>query len=350
MKKSSLKVLMLLTLWYQSEAQQNIIKNTLFFEEDTILSILTDSSTIEIHFENGRKYIEEFYFDKDLKRFISYYSDNVTIKRESFSKKTSSGNVGKTRTYDSCGSLELIIDNDIPKWTPINTDKYPYYLVLNQMKVKADSIIETIYSDVFIKEQLKWNIFDSYYFDKTSSQPSFSISWLNQDSRKYNSPTEFLVSYDLINSSPRHDNKIQILFDVNGNILKKHEWNNDWTVFNKGLQKLDSKTNRNFVLSENQAIEEAIKCGLKITNDENMSCYLKWESDEVKDTCIYNGSWKIFILNHLKTIQEGSITCQEHYDVWIFDPWTGLLIERKKMYRKVEYGGCFIDFSELIKE
>lgn len=323
--------------------------------QDSTVVIPTDSSTIKIYyFDLVGKLVEEYYNDTDLVHILSYHKDNLTIARDAYTDRTRQNYVGIASNYDENGSLRMTIDNDNRTWTPADTTRYPHFRLLNRMKLVADSLLRKIYCDAFLNKYLRWNIGDSYYFARNYSQPSFSIGWLRDESYKYQ-PTEFYVSYDLYESNIKHERAIKLLFDLNGNILGSHQWNNNWTVANRGLEQLDTDSCRNFELSVNDAVSYVR--GFISRNDDTTQAYgfLTWASSG-EEASIFNGTWRIYVLNPRKVKKKrrskGSSTSErQYYDVYIFNPWTGMFLEQKLMYREIDsMPGITISCNQLIEE
>lgn len=164
-----MKLFFLLTLY--------LISLLNLYAQDSTSIIITDSSTISILYSKySGKIVSETFHNKDLVHLLRYDTDFTTLKSDSYIYKTKREAVGLTKYYDENGKLKIIINNDNQTWLPIDTMRYPHYKLLGKMKEKADSILQDIYCPEFVTEHLQWNIVNSYYFDSTFSEPSFTIS------------------------------------------------------------------------------------------------------------------------------------------------------------------------------
>lgn len=319
------------------------------WQTDTVLVFKTDTSTIKIYIVGGIKHIEEFYNNKDLVRHVDYFSNNKTIREQYYWNKAGTEEVGVHKSFNRDGKLKLMIDFENRTWKRGNTRQFPHYKLLIDMKSKADSILASMYSQNFIDNHLKWSMFNSDYFDKTYSQPSFTISWFEEDSYKYK-PSEFIVSYDLIVENTPIEKFVRIIFDRKGRILKSHNWNDLSEVYNIGLIDNKAKSRVDLVMSPNLALDYVKKQNPDI-DIKKLSTSFEWIPNVGHESSIYNGKWEINVLQHLYSQNcnsNGSNCKREYYCVYIFNPWSGKFLHRKKMYKEITYGSDWSNTTGFI--
>jgi hypothetical protein len=242
-----------------------------------------------------------------------------------------------------------MIDFTNRTWKIGNKWQYPHYALLKEMKAQADSILASMYSKSFIETNLKWSMFNSYYFDNSYSQPSFTIEWFRDDSYEY-TPSEFIVSYDLVLENTTEERFVQIIFDRKGKILKSHNWNDISEVYNIGL--INNKAGHliDLVLTPNLALDYVKKHNAGI-DDKKLSASFQWTPNLGHESSIYNGKWEIYVLQHLysQNCKSNIGGCKrEYYKVYIFNPWNGKLLNQKKMFKEINYGSDWITTKGLI--
>ena len=309
--------------------------------QERIITLKTDSSVIKIYsFDNGSKWSEEYFNGKNIVRSISYQDkDSTTISSERYWYSTLSIKKGITKAYSDDGTLKFIIDDDKGDLVYIDTLQYPNANILKAMKQKGDSIIKSIYGVSFFNTRVKWNIYDSYYFDKTYvNEPSFTIEWLRDETKNKYRATEFNIRYDVYYGDQRLEEAIQIIIDGNGNLLPSHLWNISWTIYNKGLEKL-APSIYDFKLSGMEAIELATKFGLQQNDSCKVWSELNWKSYEGVDTNIFNGRFVLSVFQELPPTKEKmkyGIRYIRHYRVWEFNPWTKVFLGAKAMDREIK--------------
>ncbi len=316
--------------------------------------IKTDSSIIKINKSITGKWIEEHLNDRNLIHFKKYFKDNKTLKSDYYTDSSTlyKNRLGIGKYYNENGELYLTLNFDRPDWIPAVKSDYPHYDLLKKMKSKADSILEGMFSIDFINNHLKWSISGSNYWDKTYEEPNLTISWVKKDSHKYN-PTEFYLSYDILLEGRKYENAVRLLIDLKGNILNYHRWNSQWTVYNKGLEKLDFDSQKNLRISREKAILTAFEYGLRPSNSQNARGSMVWVQEEDESSSVFNGNWKYYLLvpkpNDSGRETYGKIKVS--YTVYIFNPWNEEFLEKKSMYKEYSYfPGITFSSNRLIEE
>lgn len=318
----------------------------------------TDSSVIKIHYSDyGRKWSNEFFNGKNLVREITYHDkDSSAISFVQYLDTTLSfkSRKGISKAYSEDGTPEWFFDNDSRILLYVDTLKYPNYNVLSKMKLKGDSILKSIYGNSFFEEHIKWNLHSSYYFDKTYySEPSFTISWLRENTKNKYKATEFNIRYDIIYGNQKLEEAIQIIIDENGILLPSHGWNENWTIYNEGLEKPDSSFHE-FILTGKEAEELAIKFGLQKQDKSKVWSHLSWESEKGSSGNIFNGHFTISVFQELtvtppeKEAKYG--TYVHHYEVWMFNPRTKEFLGKKTMHRDYSTGPGSVIVGPMIND
>ena len=301
----------------------SVIKTTIYRSTDRVTKQFTYSS----------KNVEESYKKKNLVHIITTFQDTTIIAHDYYTKQNSTKWVGIFRSYYGDGRPKLTVDNDAGTWIPADTREYPNYAVLNKMKLKGDSIVRSFYGEYFFKKYVSWNIYSSYYFDSAyTSEPSFSIEWLRDDTRnKYTSATEFYISYNINYEDQLFENAIRIIIDRNGKLLPSHPWNMNWTIYNCGLENVNKSSDLSLI-TKSDAFVLAKQQGLKKEAHATVRCVLKWESKKEDEGQIINGRFVFSVTKNvpLTNKEKEKNVNVVHSTIWLFDPWTKKFIEKRE--------------------
>ncbi len=283
--------------------------------------IETDSSNIEIIRNSVYRVYEETYKNKDSVWYsVHFIKDTTRLNTEGWRTKDDKY-LGVWKEYNFDKELMYIRDYDNAT-CEINKDLYPFYDILEKMKLKADSLIISTYSKEFFERHVRFD-FNCATYDKEG----YVGNWVEPIKRK---PTKFLFRYQVkLNTSEWYDEMIGIELDENGEYIPNEGfWNN------YGFEKVNSN-HKTFKIDKNKAIEIAKSKGLKTNDLSKVSEFLKWE--KFKKPEFYNGQFKYYITeftDEIKDIKtEGRSRITYKYNVYSFDPWTGKFIEKKKMKR-----------------
>ncbi|PKP19942.1 MAG: hypothetical protein CVU05_10220 [Bacteroidetes bacterium HGW-Bacteroidetes-21] len=159
--------------------------------------IETDSSTIKIIRNSSYKEFRETYKYKDSIRYIVWYIDDTTqIHSERWLRKNyKSFNI--SREYNKDGALMYEWDHNNGTCI-VNKTLYPYHYLLEEMKIKADSLIINTYGKAFFDKHIKFEFNCFAYFGhwKTINTETFYThdylgSWMEPLKSK---PNSFLFS------------------------------------------------------------------------------------------------------------------------------------------------------------
>lgn len=282
-------------------------------------SIETDSSDIEIIRNSVYHIHEETYKNKDSVWYsVHFIKDTTRLNTEGW--KTRDGKyLGVWREYNFEGQLMYTRDYDNATCI-VNEVLYPYHDLLEEMKSKADSLIITTYSKEFFDNHVRFD-FNCYAYD----EKGYVGSWIEPIERR---PTKFLFRYSVkIGETDWYPEMIGIELDAGGNYLPSHDfWNN------YGFENLKSQK-KTFQIDKLKAMETAKQHGLKTTDSDKVSDFLKWE--KFKTAEFYDGQFRYYIselTDEIKDIKEDRRSSVVYkYNVYSFNPWTGECVEMKKM-------------------
>lgn len=299
--------------------------------------IETDSTEIEITKNSTFKIYEETYKKKDSVWYsVRYIEDSTQINTEGW--KTKKGKrLGIWNEYLQDGTLLYSWDHD-KGICEINKSIYLYHDLVEKMKVKADSLLISTYSNDFFENYVRFN-YECSAYDKDG----YVGGWIEPLQRK---PTRFLFWYSVkLPFSDWYDQMIGIELDENGRYIPNEGL---WDIY--GFEKVNTK-NKTFQISRNKAMNIAKEKGLKTTDPTQVSETLKWEGSKKKE--FYNGHFRYYITELKNTIKnemgERTVTVYK-YNIYSFNPWTGEFIEKKKM-KKMETRGDYNEFtSDLIPD
>lgn len=305
-----------------------IFVSQVFFSQYSEKKIKTDSSEIKIIKNSKYKVWEEKLNDKDYIIHKSWFISDTT-------KISSEGIMDKNRRtiswkeYNENG--DWLYSRDYKNGNClINKSLYPYHQLFEDMKQKAEELIEKNYGTEFLanyvrfecdgnaykKELIKWNDGTKLYSSKHVG------SWTEPLKAK---PDQFIFKYAVkVSDSDWRSNMIGIELDSLGNYVV-----NDNLVGIYGFEDVklkDKKFNINYLEFYNIAITK----GLDKRNELNR--FLDWEKINPRD--FYSGSFifsiteLIKIENYKKFNRTGKVY---KFNVYVFNPWTGEFLEKKKM-------------------
>ena|ERR1035437_6838658 len=263
-------------------------------------------------------------FPKNLKQKIDEYYFNDTRTLESSDIYDLSDNpIGITKKYNKKGQLEYIVDYDKGIWTIVNFDNYPHYPILQKMKQRVDSFLILTYGQQFFNKNIIWSPERScfYNIDGTGANWTDYFEW---------NPKSYLLRYSIkLSEDEIYYGQIEINLDSIGQIIFPSDIYED----NKGFEKVIPKNG--FLLSKQLAIIKAKSQGLNENDSIKAFTYLDWEYLKGTKETIYNGNFTYNVGINTKKITnlptDGRNRVEYKFDVYVFNPWTGQFIKRKKM-------------------
>jgi len=195
---------------------------------------------------------------------------------------------------------------------------YPFYDYQLNIKLKADAIIKRVYSEEFFKKYLVWDIQHCFIYND-----QLSGDWTDNLGVQ---PEKFLIRYAIKFAGKTYPEIIEMQLDKNGRLIPGE--------YIRGLEKLPVNTKKSFVLTTEKAIMLAKQKGLVESSKKRAEAYLTWEDDNKSGT-IYNGHFRVYVTINTGTISnirpKGRSTVINKYDVYIFNPWLGAFVEKKRM-------------------
>lgn len=286
----------------------------------------TDSSIVEIRDNTnfGLNSIEEYNRLKDSNKtyYKKIFSDTKNLRTEGII--IGDYYVGVWNFYSNEGILEEVLDYDKGIWTVYDKHLFPYYDLKQRMKSKGDSLIINIYGKLFFDTHILLNIYGS-------SLREFN-DWNKSES---NPPDSYLLRYDIKMLDGTFEREmIQLELDsLGGYIPCPYEEIN-------GFERLESNEQNTLRITFKEALEKAKKLGLKETDSIKAYGSLHWDSFEKPE--LYNGKFKYYVTILKETIKskvpENRTRIVHKFDVYVFNPWTGDFIEKKKMISRTEWG------------
>ena len=287
----------------------------------------TDSSTIKIIRNSVYRCYEETYKNNDSIWWnVTYIDDTTQLHTEGWKLK-SGKHLGIWREYNRQGELMYTWNHELGV-CKVNKSQYPYHDLLEKMKLVADSLIISAYSQEFFEKHVRFN-FDCYTYDKDG----YVGSWLEPIKRK---PTEFLFRYSVkLATSDWYPEMIGINLDSLGNYIPSLD-----DTFNRyGFEdvKGDKKT---FNIDIHKATETAKSYGLIVSDTNDIAEFLIWEN--FKKQNFYNGQFRYYITELTSKTEYTEGTNRKgiifRFNVYSFNPWTGDFIEKKKMKSRKGWG------------
>ena len=179
-------------------------------------NIETDSSDIEIIRNSLYHCYSETYKYRDSVWFsVHYINDTTKLHSEGWIRKNHK-RFGIWKEYNYDGEVMYTIDYDNSVYV-INRAYYPYFDILEQMKLRADSLIIAIYSKDFFEKHVRFD-FDCCAYDQDGSVGD----WTDPMERK---PTEFLFKYSVrLTTSGWQPDMICIELDSLGNHISSYSY------------------------------------------------------------------------------------------------------------------------------
>jgi hypothetical protein len=302
----------------------------------------TDSSSVEIIRNSIYKCWDETYKFKDSTRFISWFIDDTTqISYESWGRKSSNTYLGISREYKKDGTLMYEWDHD-KGICRVNRELYPYHDMLEEMKIKADSLIIKNYSkdfyDTHVRFEYDCSAYHGHYEKLTTSEDTYwSEDYLGSWTEPMKSkPNSFLLRYQVrLDKEDIEGIELGIELDSLGHYIPSGDdtWNNYGFEDVRG----DKKT---FQINRKSAIVKAIEQGLMQADSSKIAEFLTWEN--FKKKTLYDGQFRYYITELTGTTEYKEGADRQgiiyHFNVYSFNPWTGEFIEKKKMKRRHEWG------------
>ncbi|HRE40740.1 MAG TPA: hypothetical protein PLG90_05360 [Ignavibacteria bacterium] len=293
----------------------------------------TDTSQIEIT-KNSKYYIfKEILNEKDSIIYKVYFIEDTTKIFQNGIWKKNGNYIGIWEEFNFDGILMYKIDYD-KGIAEINKDFFPYHEILENMKLKVDSLFINTYSKEFFENHVFFDFDCSAYGivqtvnneGKSDLISKYVGSWKEPMIAK---PNEFKFRYIVkLNKSDENGVDINILLDSTGNYLSTSD--DKWR--NYGFEEVKDD-NKNFNININSALITAKNNGLSLTDTSIVSEFLFFEN--FKQGKFFNGKFRYYVTvlkNSSEYIKDnGRKGIIYRYDAYIFNPWTGEFIEKKKL-------------------
>ncbi|HRI01036.1 MAG TPA: hypothetical protein PK006_08290 [Saprospiraceae bacterium] len=307
------------------------------FSED----IETESSNINIIRNSIYKVYKETYkYNDSIWYSVSFIDDTTQLNTEGW-KLRNGRHLGIWKEFNREGELMYTWNHD--KHTCIvNPKLFPYHEDLKKMKLIADNMIIQAYGREFMDKHIIFN-FKCFAYNRYKIKYNWSTdstwtedylgSWTEPLKCK---PNSFLLRYEVrLNSNDEKSIELGIYLDEFGNYVPSAD---DWTN-NYGFEKINI-TNKKFIINKDYAIEIAKLNGLLETDNSKISEFLFWENFKKQE--YFNGQFRYYIAALIKQ-EEYSKGAERkgvinRFQVFVFNPWTGEFVEKKKMKSIREWG------------
>lgn len=279
--------------------------------------VQTDSSRIETRQYPGGREVKEISTRRD-RVYYRFYRDNAKQVTTTATYTKSGRPVGVTREYDDQGHFRYAIDQEKGKWITAHTAADPYYALRQQMKAKADRLIAAMYGPYFLQHQVIWDVAGS-----SMQTEAVGGNWTDTFGGR---PIEFLLLYHVkLDAEHIYADLIQITLDSLGHYkptLESDVW---------GFEKRSPRPTRGFALSYEAALASVRQKNTR--NQQPLAGFLQWE--QVKQMRLYPGYFRFYVPVLTRTLKDlhpqGRSTITEQYEVYVFNPWTGAFLEKKRM-------------------
>jgi len=266
-----------------------------------------------------RKLVKTFDANSTVVLYEYFYTGTTQL--ESSGTYTLSGApVGITKTYAKDGTLNYMLDFDKGEWTVYNKEVYLFCEIQHKIKMKADSLVARLYGPDILKENLVWDIMESYMYNKNAAG-----RWTDQFKSQ---PTSFLITYNAkLDNQHKYHNVLRLRFDEKGNLLPDSL--NTYLDCEEGQKNWKG----GFRLSYNNVLLECKKLGLIELESTKIQHDLKWENFEYSPDI--QNQFRFYLTVQTKVIEEivpeGRCSRTTKYDRYSFDPLTGNFLEKKKL-------------------
>lgn len=281
----------------------------------------TDSSRIETRQYPGGREVKEILRQKD-RVYWRFYRNNGTQVTTTGMFNKAGRIIGLWTEYDDYGKMQYVIDCDRGTWRVAELKAYPFFALQRRMKARADSILAATYGRQFVQHYTVWNIQSSAIYNAQESG-----NWTDQLAAP---PTRFLFRYDLkLDAQHVYPELIEFELDTRGQFVP------DSIADAFGLERRLPWAAKRFSLRYEAALQVVTR--LSGARRQSLTGFLYW--DGLRQANRY-GCFRFYVPVptgsdkdlHLK----GRSEITTHFDVYVFDPWTGALLTKKKM--KTSYG------------
>jgi|GEM_PF-4746011 len=248
-------------------------------------------------FRKGNLILDEYYYDG------SPQLKNVTEFDEKGNK------TGIYREYLKNGKPDQTFDYNTLTWTVYNMLRHPYYKEQMAMKAKGDSIIIERYGrDFFTKNVI---------FNASLSKVTDSKSWSYWTDKLEEPPVSYMLSYNVKIDEQNSYSRIGLTFSPAGVFDPENSH-----AFEAGNPRTA------FKMTFAGVLKEAIRQGFPESDTSKADGTLVFEGEDGSRRFLY-----YLTIPQTEGIPSGSYDRKPTYKylVYVFNPWTGQFIEKKKM-------------------
>ena len=252
-----------------------------------------------------------------------YYNDTNVPEHKSSYTLPDKQPKGVTSKFDTDGSLEYQLDHDKGTWKMAKADHYPYYQLLERMRGKADSLITAAYGQSFFNLSIRWAPQSSVIYDGLAT----GAGWCDYETWK---PTRFMIRYAIrLADDETYDDLISVQLDSTGQLYFPFGKYDDI----KGFEKVSQA--KGMIMTKSKAIEAAVAQGMTTNGDHQPATALTWAYTDTPQAEMYNGHFYYSVAMYTGSLRSTAPTrgtkVEQRFDVYLFNPWTGAFVEKKKM-------------------
>ena len=280
----------------------------------------TDSSRIETRLYPGGREEKELLRHKDLV-YWRFYRNNTSQVTSTETLTKAGRAIGLWTEYDDYGKLLYVVDRDHGTWRVASRKAYPFFALQRRLKAQADSLIAATYGRPFLQAHVVWNVQGSAIYNARESG-----DWTHVFAAP---PTRFLFRYDVkLDAQHVYPEILEFKLDAQGRFLPNFPepalWFAQYCLQSTSAFRLRYTT----ALQVVQRLSRARKLPLR--------GFLQWEGlPPMQKASFYNGHLRFYVpvlTSSWKDLHpQGRSEIIDHFDVYVFDPWTGVLVARRKM-------------------
>lgn len=252
-----------------------------------------------------------------------YYNDTNVPEHKSSYTLPDKRLTGATSKFDIAGDLEYQLDHDKGTWKMVKADHYPYYQMLERMRAKSDSMIIAAYGQSFFSQSVRWSPQSSVIYDGLAT----GGGWCDYETWK---PTRFMLRYAIrLAGEETYDDLISVQLDSTGQLYFPFGKYDDV----KGFEKVGQS--KGMIMTKASAIAAATAQGMTPNGDHQPSTSLIWEYADTQKAEMYNGHFYYSVAMYTGSLKSTApnrgTRVEQRFDVYLFNPWTGAFVAKRKM-------------------
>jgi hypothetical protein len=276
----------------------------------------TDSSRLETRLYPGGREVKEILRRKDLV-YWRFYRNNGPQVTTTATYNKAGRTIGLWTEYDDHGQVQYVIDCDRGTWQVAQLNAYPFFALQQRLKARADSLLAATYGPQFVQQHLVWNVLGSAIYNAQESG-----NWTDQFRSP---PTQFLFRYDVkLDAQHVYPDLIEFKLNARGQLAPNS------ATYALGLERQHPRTAKGFNLRYEAAMQLVAHRNGALR--QSLAGFLTWE--KLPKANGY-GHFRFYVPVPTGSTKDlhpaGRSQVIYHFNVYVFDPWTGALLTQKKM-------------------